>query len=1024
MLAERAGRRRAGRRRWRCASSPTATPQLHFALLTDFRDAAEATQPADDACWCSRRAAGIERLNRKLPRRGRRRRDRFFLLHRPRRWNAREGVLDGLRAQARQAGRPQRAAARRRRATASRASSATCALLAGVRYVITLDTDTQLPRDAARQFVGDHGASAEPPASSTRQTRAGSSRATASCSRASASACRRAPLAFARLFGGDAGIDPYTRAVSDVYQDLFGEGSFIGKGIYDVDAFEHVLARPLAREPRSSATTCSKAATRAPACSATSSCSRTPRRATTPTSSGATAGSAATGRSPAGCCRAALRRRVDGVERRHGPQPAVARCRAGRSSTTCAAAWCPAALTLLLLLGWTVLAAAAGRGRSAALAVLFVPALLGLLGDAAAQAATSCTLASTWRPSCRPGAPAGRRPRCCWRLPALRGAASASTRSRARCGGMRCRAAACSNGSRRPTAPRTQPRRGCATSRRRWRAWRRRPLLALADARRRCRMAAGGAAGRRAGAAALVRRAGAGLVAEPAAAAPPVHAQRRPDGLPAAAGAPHLAFFETYVGADDNCLPPDNIQEHPVARVAHRTSPTNIGLSLLAPWRRATSATSRDGQMIARTDGHARHAGAARAVPRPLPELVRHPHAAAAAPGLRLHRGQRQPRRPPADAARRPAAAGRRGAADRSRLLHGLRDTLDLLREARRRRATAPLAQRLAALLDAQLARPPAQPSSRLRGAATRSRSPARRGTDAAGAACRQTPTVERARPSRSAGGRALSEPVRRRAGARCAALSSGAGRRLERRGARRARRDALRRLAERAGALASADHALPLRPDARPARDRLQRRRAASTPATTTCWPPRRGWRASSPSRKRQVAAGALVRARPAARDAATASAVLLSWSGSMFEYLMPCWSCPPTRTRCSTRPARRGRAPDPVRPQRGVPWGISESGYNADRRRLQLPVPRLRRARSRPQARAGRRPGRGAVRHGAGADGRPARRRAEPAAPRRRGAGRHLRLLRSDRLHARAPAARRKPAPSCARTWRTTRA
>ena len=43
---------------------------------------------------------------------------------------------------------------------------------------------------------------------------------------------------YARLFGGDAGLDPYTRAVSDVYQDLFGEGSFTGKGIYDVDAFE------------------------------------------------------------------------------------------------------------------------------------------------------------------------------------------------------------------------------------------------------------------------------------------------------------------------------------------------------------------------------------------------------------------------------------------------------------------------------------------------------------------------------------------------------------------------------------------------------------------------------------------------------------------------------------------------------------------------------------------------------------------------------------------------------------------
>ena len=47
---------------------------------------------------------------------------------------------------------------------------------------------------------------------------------------------------YGRLHGGDSGIDPYTRAVSDVYQDLYGEGSFIGKGIYDVDAFEQALA--------------------------------------------------------------------------------------------------------------------------------------------------------------------------------------------------------------------------------------------------------------------------------------------------------------------------------------------------------------------------------------------------------------------------------------------------------------------------------------------------------------------------------------------------------------------------------------------------------------------------------------------------------------------------------------------------------------------------------------------------------------------------------------------------------------
>ncbi|MGH8337657.1 MAG: cyclic beta 1-2 glucan synthetase, partial [Gammaproteobacteria bacterium] len=46
---------------------------------------------------------------------------------------------------------------------------------------------------------------------------------------------------YAQLFAGEPGIDPYTRAVSDVYQDLFGEGSFVGKGIYDVDAFEQPL---------------------------------------------------------------------------------------------------------------------------------------------------------------------------------------------------------------------------------------------------------------------------------------------------------------------------------------------------------------------------------------------------------------------------------------------------------------------------------------------------------------------------------------------------------------------------------------------------------------------------------------------------------------------------------------------------------------------------------------------------------------------------------------------------------------
>jgi len=61
---------------------------------------------------------------------------------------------------------------------------------------------------------------------------------------------------FVRLFGGDAGIDPYTREVSDVYQDVFQEGSFIGKGIYDVDAFERAMRGVCAPANRSRNMTC------------------------------------------------------------------------------------------------------------------------------------------------------------------------------------------------------------------------------------------------------------------------------------------------------------------------------------------------------------------------------------------------------------------------------------------------------------------------------------------------------------------------------------------------------------------------------------------------------------------------------------------------------------------------------------------------------------------------------------------------------------------------------------------------
>ena len=110
-----------------------------------------------------------------------------------------------------------------------------------MKYVITLDTDTQLPRDAARQFVGAMAHPAESPP----VRRSASSRVVEGYGilqpRVAVSLPGTNRSRYARLYAGEPGIDPYTRAVSDVYQDVFGEGSFIGKGIYDVDAFEQAL---------------------------------------------------------------------------------------------------------------------------------------------------------------------------------------------------------------------------------------------------------------------------------------------------------------------------------------------------------------------------------------------------------------------------------------------------------------------------------------------------------------------------------------------------------------------------------------------------------------------------------------------------------------------------------------------------------------------------------------------------------------------------------------------------------------
>ena len=209
---------------------------LYFALLTDFQDATEETQPLDKSLLRLARG-GIEMLNAKYQS------DRpsiFFLFHRPRRWNKVEARWMGYE---RKRGKLTEFNALLRGGSRNCFSEVVgdASILPDIRFVITLDTDTQLPRDAARQLVGTIAHPLNRPqfdsvkgvvteGYSILQPRVGVSLPSAGRSW------------FVKLFAGDVGIDPYTRAVSDVYQDVFQEGSFIGKGIYDVDAFQQAVA--------------------------------------------------------------------------------------------------------------------------------------------------------------------------------------------------------------------------------------------------------------------------------------------------------------------------------------------------------------------------------------------------------------------------------------------------------------------------------------------------------------------------------------------------------------------------------------------------------------------------------------------------------------------------------------------------------------------------------------------------------------------------------------------------------------
>ncbi len=197
---------------------------LVFALLSDYTDAPSEKMP-DDINLLDDALRGIENLNTKYKRRSE---DIFHIFHRKRLWNQAENCWMGLERK-----RGKLMEFNRLLLKMGKTSYTTGEVPANIRYVITLDSDTTLPSGSAarlvatmahplNQFGKNCGYSVLQP-------------------RVLPASGGQERSVFSKVFPGDFTVDLYSNAVSDVYQDLFGEGSYVGKGIYDPVAFEGSL---------------------------------------------------------------------------------------------------------------------------------------------------------------------------------------------------------------------------------------------------------------------------------------------------------------------------------------------------------------------------------------------------------------------------------------------------------------------------------------------------------------------------------------------------------------------------------------------------------------------------------------------------------------------------------------------------------------------------------------------------------------------------------------------------------------
>ncbi|MFP2872431.1 GH36-type glycosyl hydrolase domain-containing protein [Acetobacter tropicalis] len=215
----------------------THDKSVHFALLSDWKDSDDEHAPDDDVLL-QQAADGIKLFNQRFGscESG----DRFLLLHRRRIWSESEGVWMGWE---RKRGKLHELNRLLRGATDTTfLEDPYRHIPQGVRYVVTLDADTRLPLETVRRLVGKiaHPLNVAQFNPETRRVEKGYAilqpRVTPSLPVGHQSTL------FQKIYSTSSGIDAYSAAISDLYQDMFGEGSYAGKGIYDIDAFEAALA--------------------------------------------------------------------------------------------------------------------------------------------------------------------------------------------------------------------------------------------------------------------------------------------------------------------------------------------------------------------------------------------------------------------------------------------------------------------------------------------------------------------------------------------------------------------------------------------------------------------------------------------------------------------------------------------------------------------------------------------------------------------------------------------------------------